>query len=1138
MLKSIEKGGYWQYVNYGAQTWDESTPYDGYDWYSYAGTNADFGALATAQQITILAAEATADDSRTSVGEGKAVENVYVLTAAETIMDKYFKIGTQNHPPMNVAFEPWREDVGWKFFEATFVNDLNGKLAKVIESYSDLPTEGSEDPGFYSDAVVAPFVAAKAAAEALLDSDDDDAIRTAIANLDAAAATLQAADVNPVTEGDYFIVSAYKGFYTTQGVEKALKVDPALVGTDTDYLRWGTFDNSDKTQVFTLTKLAGGGFSLKNYATQEYVDAPANPTTYSQRVLMTADANAAAEHTFTPYTAAGVGVFDINSNKYVDSQYNYHFYHCESNSAGAGGAGIIVGWGAGADASWWTLRKVTDEDRAAMEQAELTETLKQALADASEQLGTIISYGQDAEGLINSDASNLTTNATSLDLAKLVNGTLAETTETWPSYPSGDAYLQVDLTGKETKDIYLTLAPRTGGYYKADTPKSWTVTASNDGQTWSYIDTRVTDGDRLAEGTLYTYPAIHLSDNYKYVRFTSPVAIENRTGRTSHFALGEFQLYKATSGQIGGVTGEAKAKLEALIADAQEKITSNTATYEDAVALKVAVAELREAMNAALYWEVATTASAPEAGKSYVVKNAYSDIYLVTGTGTTANVFAEGQSVANAGAIWTIENGAAADTYVVKSEGENGYWQYVNYGAQTWDESTPYDGYDWYGYIGMNAEFGAVDNAQQFLILASTTGSNTNSSVGDNAVDGSFVLTAVEPIMEKWFKLGHQGSDATLEPWQEEVAWFFYEATPGADKAKALEFALAEYNVSIPAEQIGTAPGLYDADKIAAYNDVRAAVEAIDAATASETDIRLAIDNLAGAYEYALEVNPVVEGYYFIILDNAKIAELGKETKAVYINTDKQQTWWGKLDKNSLSYVFKISPNGDEWNIQGVESGLYTGWGFYGEQDVNATLTPEFPATLTSEGEGSFLITANGKRWCPKGNADGANDGPSGIWGWNVNGPHGEASFRFEAVDDADLENMVNNALIDAVAEYKDKTFEVKDQPGYPVQANVDAFNEAFAAADDLGLASPLDAKVAAIQNLAAAYVKANTEVVPIVDGAYYYVVNKYEAYKEKFGAPAAMYTAPKAIRTSGASAVYSDKFDETNAHFIFKFTA
>ena len=51
----------------------------------------------------------------------------------------------------------------------------------------------------------------------------------------------------------------------------------------------------------------------------------------------------------------------------------------------------------------------------------------------------------------------------------------------------------------------------------------------------------------------------------------------------------------------------------------------------------------------------------------------------------------------------------------------------------------------------------------------------------------------------------------------------------------------------------------------------------------------------------------------------------------------------------------------------------------------------------------------------------------------------------------------------------------------------------------------------------------------------YYYIVSKYETYKENFGAPAAMYTAPEAVRESGLSSVYFDKFNENNAHFIFK---
>ena len=223
----------------------------------------------------------------------------------------------------------------------------------------------------------------------------------------------------------------------------------------------------------------------------------------------------------------------------------------------------------------------------------LTDSLKLAIAEATNRLNEVVKYVKGEDGLINSDASNLSTNATSLDLAKLVNGNLSETTETWPNYPGGNAYLQVDLTGKEIKDFYLTIAPRTGNYYKADTPKGWIIEGSDDALTWNYINTEETDGDKLAVGQSYSYPAIHLGKEYKYVRFTSPVAIENRTNHIDHFALGEFQLYAATAEELESTLAEKVEALEAAIADAQAKVTNKTATSEDISNLRILVDQLK-----------------------------------------------------------------------------------------------------------------------------------------------------------------------------------------------------------------------------------------------------------------------------------------------------------------------------------------------------------------------------------------------------------------------------------------------------------------------------------------------------------------------------------------------------------------
>jgi hypothetical protein len=169
----------------------------------------------------------------------------------------------------------------------------------------------------------------------------------------------------------------------------------------------------------------------------------------------------------------------------------------------------------------------------------------------------VVEYTKGSDGLINSDASNLSTNASSLNLATLVNGNYDETTETWPNYTTeGVAYLQVDLTGKEVSDFYLTMVPRSGGYYKDDMPKAWTIEASDNATDWTFINTEATDGSKVVATTLYTAPVIHLGKQFKYVRFTSPGSISGRTNHPDHFALAEFQLYAAgdyTYKIVGGI---------------------------------------------------------------------------------------------------------------------------------------------------------------------------------------------------------------------------------------------------------------------------------------------------------------------------------------------------------------------------------------------------------------------------------------------------------------------------------------------------------------------------------------------------------------------------------------------------------
>ena len=1082
VLKSVDKDGYWQYVDYASKRWtDEAqTPYDGYDWYNYAGLNGEFGDLATAQEFTILAPTVGAD-SRTSVADdGETVADSYVLTAAATVVDKYYKLGTQNS---DAALEPWRERVAWKFFEATYTNDIKKELEKAIEIYGNEPTEGSDDPGYLSPNVVAPYAAALEAAKAAQSTEDRKTIREAIDNLKAQYEALVNAEVNPVTDGEYYIVSAYAVFSEKQGVEKAMTVDPAQVGTASDYLRWGNFSNTDTKQIFTVTKLTSGNYSIKNYATGEYVDAPLTTNSWSQRVLMTANEADAAEQVFYPNAAAGIGVFTINSTKYTG---NFR-YHCESNAAGAGGSGIIVGWTEGSEPSWWYLRKVTQDDWAAIEQAETTEALKEAITEATAKLNEVVEYTKGSDGLINSDASNLSTNATSLALAKLVNGVLDETTETWPNYPGGDAYLQVDLTGKEVADLYITMAPRSGGYYKADTPKGWTIEASDDATTWNYINYEETDADKLAAGQSYTYPAVHLGKEYKYVRFTSPVAIENRTNHTDHFALGEFQLYAATAEDLEGTMAEKVGALEAAIADAQAKVSANNGTEADIANLMAKAEQLRFAN----YWEIADEATAPVAGKTYVLMNAYKDVYLATGTGTVPKV----NPLDADKLIWTVEKAegdATVELFNLKSYAENGYWQYVNYGEKTWDESTPYDAYDWYGYIGMNAEFGDKANAQNFTILAAQTSGQTdaNNTTGKEVVEGSYVIAAEQQILDKWFKLGIQNNDgvfnAALEPWNEDVAWLFYEATPGTDMGRELKLALQQYGNFDTSTGGGTDPGFYNAENFAAYDAALAAAKAVDPQTASEKEIRKAIDDLAAAYATVNEVNPITDGYYYFVsaFDDYK-TNFGVD-KAAYPNVGTMQLYYKTLDEENAEFIFKVTKadDEDEYWVQNVASGVYVGKpaNWYASTPP-VTTAQEEPQNIRLFTTGKFFWGSHAQHatsYTTNTNQVAA-DNAGALTSWGQWGDAGTAQTNFNlwylrAVPEEKVEALLAAALDDAIADLEE--IEGSEDPGRYTEAAADAFNEALAAAKEAAESGTDAEKAEAYQNLVS--MPATMEVNPI----------------------------------------------------------
>lgn len=943
-LYSNGKDGYWKYANY-------SDGMDGFDWYGYIGMNAAFGKTDNAQAFTVLAAtEADVNDSRTNVGANKEVKG-YVIAATDLFEEQIFKLGVQGN---DVALEPWNEDVAWEFYEATPTDDLMEVLAAAIEAYGDGPTESSENPGFYGAAVVEPYVAALEQAKAITSAEDEVAVRKAIRELEEA---YEALVKNPLEDGYYYIVNAAAAFKENQGVEKALYVE-----TTGDFLKWQTLDRTSENQIFAIKKLESGNYTIQNHGTGAYVTAPIDCSKASQGVY-TAEAPAdSAEQVIIYNDTYGEGQFELKSTAYTIS------YHPESNSGGKGSSGKIVGWyTAWSDFSAWYLYKVEDADWETIEQAKITDALKEAIAEATATLNEYVTYTKGTDGLINSDASNLSSNASSLNLAALVNGNLEENWETWPAYTAeGIAYLQVDLTDKEVADIYISLAPRTGGYAQGDTPKGWTISASNDGENWDYITYIATEADSIAVGKLYTYPAVNIGNEYTYVRFTSPGSISGRTGHTDHFALSEFQLYNATRDAIENKGfAEAVAEFEAAIATAREK-ANTSATQEDIDALKAAIEaflnyEEEEAIKD--YWQIAEEPAAEfETGKNYVLKNAYKNVYLSTNGGIVSTV-----DVLSDAEVWSIEPSAndAVASYILKSVAADGYWQYVNYGDQTWDETTPYDGYDWYDYAGLNAELGSAATAQEFTILpaqAGVEGSDAKDAVaaGAKVVENSFVLAAVEQIMGNWFKLGMQGTDAALEPWNEDVAWLFYEVTPVEDAAGALEIALAAYGQK--EMKGGEYPGYYAADAVAEYNQTVAnAKEALEGDDAEAQRAATAALIETGDKEY--EINPIVDGetYFIVSAGNGPGYANGPynyENRFAFYN-EGGVVKLGDYDDTDVKYAYTFTQDADgNWNVKNIANNTYISKSDanYG-QNVNTSEGLLYAQQLNLASEGKFSMT-------------------------------------------------------------------------------------------------------------------------------------------------------------------------------------
>lgn len=177
------------------------------------------------------------------------------------------------------------------------------------------------------------------------------------------------------------------------------------------------------------------------------------------------------------------------------------------------------------------------------------------------------------------------------------------------------------------------------------------------------------------------------------------------------------------------------------------------------------------------FWVLASEASAPVAGKTYALKN------------VSKNNYASNHGVLNSfdghvsDAVWTIETTGntvdGAPTYYLYNKAEKAYWKNDDF------EGNPgLDGYDIHNYSGTNAYWtNTKAEAMEVTILAAGSDA-TWRTAGAGSEGYILALNRVVPDGEGgdfYFKLGQQAPELAMEPWDEDVAWYFYEATIGEE---------------------------------------------------------------------------------------------------------------------------------------------------------------------------------------------------------------------------------------------------------------------------------------------------------------------------------------------------------------------
>ncbi|MBR3373173.1 MAG: dockerin type I repeat-containing protein, partial [Bacteroidaceae bacterium] len=517
-----------------------------------------------------------------------------------------------------VRFWEYHDTNAWNAYRVFYQHDLQADLQALIDEISEagIEYESGDDPGLYPQDKVDAFN--QALEEALLislEQHTDEEYQAAINKLKAAKEAVETS-VNPITDGYYYIVSAYPEFVNKNGLEKAMTVNSAT------QLGWTTFNGEDTKQVFHITTTSSGNFLIQNYDNDRYINS-AERAAASQKVLLSATPG--YEQIIKPIGARQWIIYNTFST---------YAYHPESHGNGTGQNGDIVSWNHNAinGMSTWYLRLVPQDVQARLPeikaQAERNTRLYDLATEANGLWDKIVVYTVDSVGIL-TDADDdkedsqrqVWSNAKDPNqgtYAALIDSTTSIFHSSWhPDVvePMTKPHnLQFDFSDNNLSGFNVKMLQRCDSWGTQDRPTIISFYASNaddrasltEEDAWTFIrQIDITDiwGNNTENYQNWaTTPTIDLGKPYKYIRM-DVVATKNSRKNTGaqypFFSLAELQVYPVvldeTLSQYSYTEGLAPLadNMYALAQEAFSKVSNSTATEDDITALRDAIDQVR-----------------------------------------------------------------------------------------------------------------------------------------------------------------------------------------------------------------------------------------------------------------------------------------------------------------------------------------------------------------------------------------------------------------------------------------------------------------------------------------------------------------------------------------------------------------